>query len=263
MAAARFCQSSRSSRWAGTGPRVVVAQGGSWSAACSPMRSLRASISAAISVTYARRSGRGDDVVRAPGGGISIVDAGQGGHPLAAGFLPWGQPGPHPALPCCGFGGGRAQRLGAHHDPLGVGGNHQQRRGGARHRDTGGIERGDIPGRGYDRLLDLPLAHHRAAIAGDRGMRGLERAAHCFDRSQPRQGMGRTAGRQRQDSIGRAQVRRPRPAPGAPGDLYRAEQGGQLPVMAGLQPGPGDPVRACRSHMVLAGGLLLPRRPRA
>ena len=31
--------------------------------------------------------------------------------------------------------------------------------------------------------------------------------------------------------------------------------------MTGLHPGPGDPVRAGRGRMVLAGGLLLPRRP--
>jgi len=57
MEAARFCQSSRSSRSSGTGPRALIAQGGVFSAACSPMRSLRASISAAISVSQARRSG--------------------------------------------------------------------------------------------------------------------------------------------------------------------------------------------------------------
>ena len=46
-----FCQSSRSSGCAGTGPRALTAQGRACSAACSPIRSLRASISAAISVT--------------------------------------------------------------------------------------------------------------------------------------------------------------------------------------------------------------------
>ena len=51
MAAARFCHSSRSGGWAGTGPSAAVAQGGGWLAACSPIRSVRASISAAISAT--------------------------------------------------------------------------------------------------------------------------------------------------------------------------------------------------------------------
>ena len=57
MAAARFCQSSRSGGSAGTGPSAAVAQAGGWVAVCSPIRSVRASISAAISATYARRSG--------------------------------------------------------------------------------------------------------------------------------------------------------------------------------------------------------------
>ena len=49
MAAARFCQASRSSGWAGTGPSAEMAQAGGWSAVCSPIRSLRVAISAAIS----------------------------------------------------------------------------------------------------------------------------------------------------------------------------------------------------------------------
>ena len=57
MEAARFCQSARSGGSAGTGPSASMAQGGAYSAACSPMRSLRASISPAISARYARRSG--------------------------------------------------------------------------------------------------------------------------------------------------------------------------------------------------------------
>ena len=48
IAAARRCQSSRSSGSSGTGPKAVTAQSGACSAAGSPMRSLRASISAAI-----------------------------------------------------------------------------------------------------------------------------------------------------------------------------------------------------------------------
>jgi len=48
MELARRCQSSRSTGCAGTGPRAVMAQVGAWSAVCSPIRSLRASISAAI-----------------------------------------------------------------------------------------------------------------------------------------------------------------------------------------------------------------------
>ena len=99
---------------------------------------------------------------------------------------------------------------------------------------VGGVERGDVAGGADHRLPDLPLADHRPAAAGDRGVRGLERAAGGFHRGQPRQGVGRTAGRQRQRGIGRAQTRCPRPAPGAPGDPHRAEQGGQQPAVAGL-----------------------------
>jgi hypothetical protein len=206
-------------------------------------------------------AGRGDDVVRAARGRLGVVDADQGGHPLAVRFLSGGQPGPHPALPGGGFGGGRAQRFGPHRDPLGVGGDHQQRRGGARHRDAGGVERGDI-GRGvHHRLLGLPFADHRAAAAGDRGVRGLERAAGGLHRGQPGQGVGRTAGRQRQRGIGRVEVARPGAAPGTPGHLHRAEQRGQQPAVAGLHPGSRDPVRARRGGVVLPGSLLLPCRP--
>ena len=56
MEAARFCQSARSGGSAGTGPSASTAQDGAYSAACSPMRYLRASISPAISARYARRS---------------------------------------------------------------------------------------------------------------------------------------------------------------------------------------------------------------
>jgi hypothetical protein len=134
-------------------------------------------------------------------------------------------------------------------------------RGGARHRDTGRVERGDIRGGAHRRLLDLPLADHRAAAAGDGRVRGLERAARRFRRCEPGQGMGTPGRRQGQGGIGRAQVRGPRAAPRAPGDLHRAEQRGQQPAMAGLHPGPRDPVRARGRPVVLAGGLLLPRCP--
>ena len=46
-----FLPLSRPAGWAGTGPSAAVAQGGGWLAACSPIRSVRASISAAISAT--------------------------------------------------------------------------------------------------------------------------------------------------------------------------------------------------------------------
>lgn len=61
--------------------------------------------------------------------------------------------------------------------------------------------------------------------------------------------------------LGRVEVGCPGAAPGAPGDPHRAEQRGQQPAVAGLQPAPRDPLRACRGRAVLAGGLLLPRRP--
>jgi hypothetical protein len=39
------------------------------------------------------------------------------------------------------------------------------------------MEGGNIPGRVHHDLLDLPLAHHRPAEAGDRGVRDLERSS--------------------------------------------------------------------------------------
>jgi hypothetical protein len=206
-------------------------------------------------------AGRGDDVVRAARGRLGIVDAGQGGHPLAVGFLPGRQPGAHLALAGGGFRGGRAQRPGPHHDPLGVGGDHQQRRGGGWHRDAGGVERGDIRRGAHRRLLDLPLADRRPAAAGDGRVRGLERAARRFCRREPGQGMGAPGRRQGQGGISRVEVGCPRAAPGAPGDLHLAEQAGQQPAVASFQVAPRDPVRARGGRAVLAGGLLLPRGP--
>ena len=191
---------------------------------------------------------------------LGVIDACQGGHPLAVRLLPGCQPGAHLALAGGRLGGGRPQRPGPHHDPLGIRGDHQQRRGGARHRDAGGVEGGDVPGGVYHGLLDLPLADHRPAAAGDRRVRGLERAARGLQHGQARQGMGVPGRRQRQGRIGRVKVARSRAAPGAPGHLHRAEQRGQQPAVAGLQPGPRDPVRPRHGTFVLPGGLLLPRR---
>ena len=55
MEAARFCRSTRFWGSSGTGPRAVTARGRACRAACSPMRSGQASISAVISVRYAWR----------------------------------------------------------------------------------------------------------------------------------------------------------------------------------------------------------------
>ena len=67
--------------------------------------------------------------------------------------------------------------------------------------------------------------------------------------------------RQRQGGIGRIDVARSRAAPGAPGHLHRAEQRGQEPAMAGLQPGPRDPVRTHRRGALLPRAVLFSRRP--
>ncbi|HEX6451583.1 MAG TPA: hypothetical protein VF060_19225 [Trebonia sp.] len=70
----------------------------------------------------AATAGHGDHVVRAAGGRDRVVDAGQGGHPLAARFLPRGQPGAEdaPALVLArgGLAGGRPQSLGRITTPL-------------------------------------------------------------------------------------------------------------------------------------------------
>jgi hypothetical protein len=85
----------------------------------------------------------------------------------------------------------------------GVSGDHQRRRGGARHRDAGGVERGDVGGGAHHCLLDLPFADHRPAAAGDGRVRGLERAPRGFHRSQPaRAWEGRQAGSDKAASAG-------------------------------------------------------------
>ena len=111
-------------------------------------------------------AGRGDHVVRAAFRGLGVVDGDQGGHPLAVRLLPGRQPGPHLPQLRGGLRGGRPQRPGPHHDALAVGRQDQQRRGRARLRDPGGVERGDVGGGVHDGLLDLPLADHRSRSGG-------------------------------------------------------------------------------------------------
>ena len=113
----------------------------------------------------------------------------------------------------------------------------------------------------HDGLLGLPLAHHRAAAAGDGRVRGGEGAAGRLDRGQLRQGVRMPSGRQGQGRVRRAPVARPRFPPGAPGHRHRAEQGSQRPAVPGLQAGPGDPVGARHRGPVLAGLLFLPHFP--
>ncbi len=53
-------------------------------------------------------AGRGDHIMGAAWCRLGVVNARQGGHPLAVGFLPGRQPGAHLALAGGGLGGGRA-----------------------------------------------------------------------------------------------------------------------------------------------------------
>ena len=75
-------------------------------------------------------AGHGDHIVRPAGGWGRVVDAGQGGHPLAARFLPRGQPraedAPAPVLARGGPAGGPPQSFGPHHDALAVRAEHRQ-----------------------------------------------------------------------------------------------------------------------------------------
>ncbi|MFF7987953.1 hypothetical protein ACFZDK_54640 [Streptomyces sp. NPDC007901] len=70
-------------------------------------------------------AGRGDDVVRPARSRIRVLDDGQGGHPLAAGFLPGGQPGAERTrrpLRCLPHRLPQMPRT--HHDPLAVDAEH-------------------------------------------------------------------------------------------------------------------------------------------
>ena len=58
-------------------------------------------------------------------------------------------------------------------------------------------------------LLNLPLAHHRPAAAGDGRVRGLKRAARRLQHGQAGQGMGVPGRRQRQGLRARADDRVP------------------------------------------------------
>ena len=99
------------------------------------------------------------------------------------------------------------------------------------------------------------------AAAGDRVVRGLERAAGRLQGGEFRQGMGVPPGRQRQGGVGGKVIGRSRLPPGAPGHRHRAEQRGQQPAVPGLQPGPGDPVGALHRAGMFPGLLFFPYVP--
>ena len=208
-------------------------------------------------------AGRGDHVVRAALRGLGVVDGDQGGHPLAVRLLPGRQPGAHLPQLRGGLRGGGPQRPGPHHDALAVGGQDQQRRGRARLRDPGGVERGDVGGGAARRTP-------RAAACRSPGPQRRAIAA-CAASNEPRAAssaasfarvVGVPPGRQRQGRVGRAPVGRSRFPPGAPGHRHRAEQRGQQPAVPGLQPGPGDPVGTRRRERDASGPAVLPAAAR-
>ena len=209
-------------------------------------------------------AGRGDHVVRAAPGWLGVVDGDQGGHSLAVRLLPGPSlPGAHLPSFAAAFAVAARSAPGRITTPLAVGRQDHQHRRRARLRDPGGVERGDIGGGVHDGLLDLPLADDRPAPAGNRRMRGVERAAGRLQGGEFREGTGVPSGRQRQGGVGGAVIGRPRPAPGAPGHRHRAEQRGQQPAVPGLQPGPGDPVRPGHRGALLPGLPFFPYRPQA
>jgi hypothetical protein len=139
---------------------------------------------------------------------VGVVDGAQGRHPLAAVFLPTGQAGREPvgALGRGGFRGGLAQRLGAHHHPSGVDGQHQQRVVGGRHRHPRGVEGVDVGGGAYGQRLDLPLADPGPGGFVDLVAGGVERAAYRLLGRGAAQPVRVHLGRQVQHRVGRVQV---------------------------------------------------------
>jgi hypothetical protein len=121
--------------------------------------------------------------VRATGGGV--VDPADLGHPFSSEFLARRQPGGQLVLAVFrGAGGQVPQRLGAHHDALAVGGQHQYPLGRAGAGPACLVEGADVGGGVLGELLDLPFTQRGAGLAGDRLAGVAERAAYRFDRRQ-------------------------------------------------------------------------------
>ena len=141
-------------------------------------------------------------------------------------------------------GGLGAQRVGAHHDPLAVGREHQQLVRFGPLRSPGLVEVLEVDRGELRQLLDLALPEPLPGRALDRLDRVLEAAAGRLQRRELAQPVGVTLDRQVQRRVGGMQVRRLRRPIRQPRDRHRPEHR--------LQARARDPARPDRGHPLIA-----------
>jgi len=143
-----------------------------------------------------------------------------------------------------GPGGGRAQRLGAHHDALAVGreGQHVARIGGRRQL-AGGVEIVEVDRGAGRQFRHLTLTEPVPGGALDGSRRLVEGAAGGLDRGQPAQPVGMLLLRQVQPAVRGVQVRLPGGPVSQPVHLDLAEDRGQGAAVPGFDPAAGHPAR--------------------
>ena len=179
------------------------------------------------------------DVGRGAHDGCRVVDGAQFGHAFAVALLALGQPGRQLGGGLRGGpGGGRAQRLGAHHDALAVGreGQHVARIGGRRQL-AGGVEIVEVDRGAGRQFLHLTLTE---PVPGGALVEG---AAGGLDRGQPAQPVGMFLLRQVQPAVRGVQVRLPGGPVSQPVHLDLAEDRGQGAAGPGFDPAAGHPAR--------------------
>ena len=164
-----------------------------------------------------------------------VVDGADLGDPLPVPLFALREPAFELLLGGGGLPGGRgAERVGAHHDPFPVAGEHQ---------DVAGVEGGAFPvgvelldvggGRGGE-LLDLPLPEPLPGRPRDRVGRVVRGAARRLDRREPPQPVRVLLRRQVQKPVGGIQVLAPARPVGEPLDPDLAEHRRKRPPVTAL-----------------------------
>jgi hypothetical protein len=162
-------------------------------------------------------------------------------HAFAVAFLPLGQPGGQlRGGRCCGFGGGRAQRTGAHDDALAVDGQGEHVAAGAGRWAAPVVEVLDVRGGPAGELFDLAFAQADPGGSFDRLGGVVERAPRRFNRGQFPQAVRVFLHRQVQLRVSGTQVAAAAVAVGQPGHRHLAEHRGQRAGVPGLDAAAGN-----------------------
>ena len=170
-----------------------------------------------------RRCG-GEEVGRGAGRRGRVVDGADLGHPFVVERLAAGQPGfGLGARPCAPAGGGGTQRVGAHHDPLAVGREHQQIAALSTRRAARRIEVLEVDCAQRREFFDLAFAQPLPGLALDRFQRVLEATAGRLQGGELAQPVRMTFDREVQRRVGGMQVRDPGRPVRQPFDRHGAE----------------------------------------